>query len=144
MGRPAGAFAEVLSERAPERPAVVFEPPFGPGGPALELPEEPLAVAFLHNCVRYVCSSPAGPSLAALAAALAPGGALVVSDIFTAGPASTPWLRSSLMLDWAAFGALVWPRAEDLCAQLRDAGLEHAELSRPDPLFDLIIAHRPS
>jgi len=142
IGRPGGAFAGVVAERLPSRPAEVFDLALGPL-PEICLSGEPVAAIFLYNVFRYLCDPATGTcSLEALCASLDRDGVLIVSDIFIDSPTSPRWLRPALSLDWAAFGSTAWLGGVDLCAELSRLGFDRIERLRSDHLFDLVIARR--
>ena len=141
IGRPAGDFAAAIGRREPHRPCGVHSVPFQRKPDLPEL-EEPLAALYLYNCVRYLCAQ-RPEALHSLTSSLAPGGWLVIADIFTDSPSSVPWLKPALRLDWICFGSELWPHGAELRQELETLGLEGIESLRPDSLFDLILARRP-
>jgi acyl-CoA synthetase (AMP-forming)/AMP-acid ligase II/SAM-dependent methyltransferase len=141
VGRPGGSFAAVATRREPEREVTVLDVPLATPG-ELQLPPGSLAGLFVHNVFRYLCRLDQRAGVESLVRSLRPGGVLIISDIFVDAPAPDPWLRPALALDWAAFGSIAWSRGEDLCAELRDLGLDRLERFQPDRMIEVILASR--
>ncbi|MCP4656365.1 MAG: AMP-binding protein [bacterium] len=142
VGRPAGSFADVVMRRQPERPAQVIDVPVAEARPRLPRPTEPAAGIFLHNILRYLQADSGAPLLEYLRAQLRPKGVLIISDIFVDVTVEPSWLRTSLLLDWAAFGSVAWARGEDLCRELGGMGFRPIHRTRPHDMFDLVIANK--
>jgi len=143
IGCPAGALAEVIRQRAPDRHSIVWNLPPGRIPFDAEVPNEPLAGIFVHNGVRRLAEPDCALSLDKLCGVLHADGTLVVSDIFIDTPSPTPWLRRALMLDWLTHGSLAWPSGADLCSALDNLGFASIRRVRVDPMFELIIAQKP-
>lgn len=144
IGRPAGAWAALLRQRSAPPPLLSIELPAGnaPLDGAVALPAGPLEGAVIFNAVRRL-ADPAGPlALERLAAHIAPGGFLAISDIFTDTPGGAAWLRPALQLDWLTHGALVWPTGAEVCRALTGWGFTPTRRQQLDPLFELIIARK--
>lgn len=141
VGRPAGAFRDVLAARDPGRTCRVVD--LGPQdhwGPVE--PPAGLGTAYLYNVFRYFPERGATLSLAGISESLAPGGALVVADVFVDPHANEPWLEHAVALEWLRFGAASMQTAEGLCAELRDLGFHRLERIRSGPCFELVVARR--
>jgi acyl-CoA synthetase (AMP-forming)/AMP-acid ligase II len=142
IGCPAGALAEVLRQRAPDRHAIVWNLPPGRIPFDAEALHEPLAGIFVHNGVRRLAEPDCALSLDKLCGALHADGALVVSDIFIDTPSPNPWLRRTLMLDWLTHGNFAWPSGADLCSTIENLGFASIHRVHVDLLFELIIARK--
>ncbi|MFC5719504.1 AMP-binding protein [Streptomyces gamaensis] len=83
-----------------------------------------------------------GSDLAALLAALRPGGALLVDDVFLPAAGGT---GGELGLDWLTHGASAWPTAEELLSGLLREGADIGRHLAPDrSLCHLILAKEAS
>lgn len=142
VGRPAGAWAAAVSRRHPERTVGIYPVPLSPRPPLPRLGRGHAAV-MVFNSLRFLAT--AHPELLRhLVAALAPGGWLVVADIFVDRHGPLPGWRGSLRLDWLAFGSTRWPTGEELTRDLLTMGLSGVERWQRDPTFDLVFARRPA
>jgi long-chain acyl-CoA synthetase len=142
MGRPAGAWSQLMHRRAPDRQCMILDIPVGYRTFSYHLPDEPLAAIFIHNGVRRFSEPDGNFSLNHLISALRPSGILMVSDIFIDSPGPTPWMKPSLMLDWLTYGNLALLSLADLRSALQTLGVNNIRQARIDPLFDLIIAEK--
>jgi len=108
-----------------------------------ELPLQPdsLDAIVLTNTIHWLTPGEAEPTLRRMIAALRPGGALAVVDMFVDSAPEA----SQFLLDWLTHGGVHWPRLRDLRNQLIEAGFSNADA---EPIragtLRLVTCRRPS
>ncbi|MFJ9432482.1 AMP-binding protein [Streptomyces sp. NPDC101490] len=109
-----GTLAEQSTHGGDDRPS-----PGGPGGPP-EIPEPEDGELFDLVVVCNAVHLPGpGSDLRELAARLAPGGRLLIDDVFLDAPGGLP---QEIRLDWLTHGGSAWPTESTLTAGLGAAG----------------------
>ncbi|MFI6287511.1 AMP-binding protein [Streptomyces sp. NPDC051018] len=109
-----------------------------PGGPG-EVPAPADGELFDLVVVCNAVHLPgAGSDLRALAARLAPGGRLLIDDVFLDAPGGLP---QEIRLDWLTHGGSAWPTEATLTAGLGAAGFAvHRTVHLGSPAVTLIVA----
>jgi hypothetical protein len=142
IGFPAGALAELLFKRDPQRelriislaPAIHLDP--------IEIGVGSTGLLFMFNALRRVVGPRGVLTLDTLHAALKDDGMLVVCDVFCDTAGADTWLKRSFCLDWLQHGALHLMTLEGLCRALAEAGFRTFQKQRLGPLLDVVIAGR--
>ena len=99
--------------------------------------EESYDLVLVFNGIHWLPPSAADSVLPKLLKALAPGGQLVIADLFL------PFSSWPLQLDWLTHGGTNWLKVADVLSRLRQEGCQPVPSTIPGSPFQFISTAKP-